>query len=124
MGLSGGVLGRFFEAVLLGCIPVIISDNLVLPFESTLDYASFSVKVYRERPRSSQANTPQTIMHTHMLPACGLRSSHSVRLNHPEGYRWNYEFRIIFFGLYRERSLPHGFGGLRRFCSLQMWRVT
>ena len=41
----GAVCDRLFEAALLGCIPVIISDEIVLPFESALDYSSFSVKV-------------------------------------------------------------------------------
>jgi hypothetical protein len=36
---------RLFESVMLGCIPVIIADNIELPFERQLDYRSFSVKV-------------------------------------------------------------------------------
>ena len=36
---------RLFESILLGCIPVIIADNIELPFENQLDYRSFSVKV-------------------------------------------------------------------------------
>ena len=31
--------------VMLGCVPVIIADDIVLPFEEILDYRSFSVKV-------------------------------------------------------------------------------
>lgn len=30
---------------MLGCIPVIIADNIELPFESVIDYRSFTVKV-------------------------------------------------------------------------------
>lgn len=36
---------RLYEAVMLGCIPVIIADNIELPFESVIDYRSFTVKI-------------------------------------------------------------------------------
>jgi hypothetical protein len=36
---------RLFDAIMLGCIPVIIADDIQLPFESRLDYANFSVKI-------------------------------------------------------------------------------
>jgi hypothetical protein len=36
---------RLFESVILGCIPVIIADNIELPFERQLDYRTFSIKV-------------------------------------------------------------------------------
>ncbi|ONK60905.1 uncharacterized protein A4U43_C08F23920 [Asparagus officinalis] len=36
---------RLFDAVLSLCIPVIISDNIELPFEGTVDYTEFSVFV-------------------------------------------------------------------------------
>jgi putative beta-1,4-xylosyltransferase IRX10 len=36
---------RFFDSVALGCIPVIIADNIELPFEEFIDYRKFTVKV-------------------------------------------------------------------------------
>eukprot|EP00038_Savillea_parva_P009208 m.181975 g.181975 ORF g.181975 m.181975 type:complete len:551 (-) comp15401_c0_seq1:104-1756(-) len=36
---------RFYESVMLGCIPVIIADHIELPFEDTIDYRSFTVKI-------------------------------------------------------------------------------
>ena len=35
---------RFFDALWAGCIPVILSDHMVLPFESEMDPGSYSVK--------------------------------------------------------------------------------
>eukprot|EP00947_MAST-08B_sp_MAST-8B-sp1_P003430 g3430.t1 len=39
---------RLFDSVMMGCIPVIIADNIELPFEQFLDYRSFTVKVAEE----------------------------------------------------------------------------
>tara|TARA_A100001015_G_scaffold119590_1_gene132601 strand:- start:345 stop:1019 length:675 start_codon:yes stop_codon:yes gene_type:complete len=36
---------RFFDSVALGCIPVVIADNIELPFEEFIDYRKFTVKV-------------------------------------------------------------------------------
>jgi len=36
---------RLYESIICGCIPVILADNVELPFEKDLDYRSFSVKV-------------------------------------------------------------------------------
>eukprot|EP00039_Didymoeca_costata_P019384 m.337322 g.337322 ORF g.337322 m.337322 type:complete len:550 (+) comp18101_c0_seq1:164-1813(+) len=36
---------RLYESVLLGCIPVIIADNIELPYESVIDYRQFTVKI-------------------------------------------------------------------------------
>ena len=33
---------------MMGCIPVIIADNIELPFEQFLDYRSFTVKIAEE----------------------------------------------------------------------------
>lgn len=34
-----------FDVLMLGCIPVIISDGIQVPFEEELDYRKFAVKV-------------------------------------------------------------------------------
>ena len=34
---------RLFDAIQSLCIPVIVSDNIELPFEGTIDYTEFSV---------------------------------------------------------------------------------
>lgn len=36
---------RLFDSIMLGCIPVIIADDIVLPFEHFLDYSKFAVKI-------------------------------------------------------------------------------
>ena len=36
---------RFFEAILLGCIPVIVTDDIQLPFQGQIDYSAFTIKV-------------------------------------------------------------------------------
>lgn len=35
---------RFYEALLLGCVPVIMSDGLQLPFEALVDYSKVAVR--------------------------------------------------------------------------------
>uniref|UniRef100_A0A1J3EXI2 Putative arabinosyltransferase ARAD1 n=1 Tax=Noccaea caerulescens TaxID=107243 RepID=A0A1J3EXI2_NOCCA len=35
---------RLFDAIVSGCIPVIVSDELELPFEGLLDYRKIAVK--------------------------------------------------------------------------------
>ena len=40
-----GWSSRVDDAVRHGCIPVIVMDNVHMPFESTLDYAAFSLRV-------------------------------------------------------------------------------
>lgn len=37
---------RLFDAIVSHCVPVIISDQIELPFEDTLDYSGFSVFVH------------------------------------------------------------------------------
>lgn len=36
---------RLYDSIMLGCIPIIIADDIVLPFEDIIDYRQFSVKV-------------------------------------------------------------------------------
>lgn len=36
---------RFYEAIVMGCIPVIIADNIELPYEDMIDYRQFTVKI-------------------------------------------------------------------------------
>jgi len=35
---------RLYEALLLGCVPVIMSDGLELPFQSRIDYSKMTVR--------------------------------------------------------------------------------
>ncbi|EFJ04733.1 glycosyltransferase-like protein [Selaginella moellendorffii] len=44
-----GWSGRMEDAVLHGCIPVIIQDGIHLPYESLLDYESFTVRVAEDK---------------------------------------------------------------------------
>ena len=36
---------RFFEAVLAGCVPVLLSDDAAIPFESVVDVDAFAVRI-------------------------------------------------------------------------------
>ena len=36
---------RLYEALMLGCVPVVVADDNVLPYSRTLDYSKFSVHV-------------------------------------------------------------------------------
>lgn len=40
-----GWSGRAEDAVLHGCVPVIVQDDVHAPFESLLDYDGFSIRV-------------------------------------------------------------------------------
>ncbi len=35
---------RLYEAMLLGCVPVIMSDGLQLPFQDRVDYSKLTVR--------------------------------------------------------------------------------
>lgn len=48
---------RLFDAIQSLCIPVIVSDNIVLPFEGMIDYSEFSVFV-----ATSDALTPSWLV--------------------------------------------------------------
>jgi Exostosin family len=41
---------RIVEAIYYECVPVIIADNFVLPFEEVLDWSAFSVIVPKDIP--------------------------------------------------------------------------
>ena len=36
---------RPFEAIQLGCLPVLITEELELPFEETIDYSKFILRI-------------------------------------------------------------------------------
>ena len=36
---------RLYEALLLGCVPVVVADDNALPYARTLDYSKFSVHI-------------------------------------------------------------------------------
>lgn len=56
---------RLFDAIQSLCIPVIVSDNIVLPFEGTIDYSDFSVFV-----AVSDALTPNWLVtHLRSIPS-------------------------------------------------------
>lgn len=37
---------RLFDAIVSGCIPVIVSDELELPFEGILDYRKVQISLF------------------------------------------------------------------------------
>ncbi len=48
METGDGFSARFEDAVLHGCVPVIIMDNTQVPFESILDMESFTVRILQK----------------------------------------------------------------------------
>jgi hypothetical protein len=40
---------RMEDAILHGCIPVIIQDNVHLPYENVLDYESFTLRIPEDK---------------------------------------------------------------------------
>mmetsp|Transcript_23703 Transcript_23703/g.57875 ORF Transcript_23703/g.57875 Transcript_23703/m.57875 type:complete len:486 (-) Transcript_23703:145-1602(-) len=48
---------RLFDAIYAGCIPVIIAQNTVFPFETEIDYSKFSVRI----PTDEAARDPSVI---------------------------------------------------------------
>ncbi|EER01965.1 hypothetical protein Pmar_PMAR007658, partial [Perkinsus marinus ATCC 50983] len=36
---------RIFDAIISGCIPVVLSNAIVFPFESLLDWSLFTIKL-------------------------------------------------------------------------------
>lgn len=44
-----GWSGRLADILLAGCVPLILNDGIVLPFEEVLDWQQFSIKVLEAR---------------------------------------------------------------------------
>ena len=51
---------RLFESIIMGCIPVIIADNIELPFEKDVDYRQFTVKVCPSDSPGRRVRAPRT----------------------------------------------------------------
>lgn len=57
---------RPFEAMMAGCIPVIIADQFELPFENFLDWRAFSIKL-PEAQVSSAIHTLRSMSQVNVL---------------------------------------------------------
>jgi len=65
---------RLFAIVEAGCIPVIISDWLLLPFESLIDYTTFSVRF----PESIVHNPRQLVSHLRSISHAQIQAMHQA----------------------------------------------
>ena len=50
-----------FDAIAGGCIPVIISDEIRLPFQHTLDWSNFTVRVGENDVNTTAKSIPQAL---------------------------------------------------------------
>mmetsp|Transcript_31974 Transcript_31974/g.71755 ORF Transcript_31974/g.71755 Transcript_31974/m.71755 type:complete len:506 (-) Transcript_31974:81-1598(-) len=55
------VARRFFTSILAGCIPVVMSQHIVLPFESLIDYSTFVVFVAFDDTENAEKNILPTV---------------------------------------------------------------
>ena len=46
---GNGWSGRMEEAILHGCIPLIIQDDILVPFETSLDISQFAIRYERSK---------------------------------------------------------------------------
>ena len=72
--------GRLYDYILLGdgCIPVILSDHLILPFQSLLDWSSFTIRIPEARAADLDqilANYSSSQLRTMMKKICEVRHS-------------------------------------------------
>ncbi|KAK3246566.1 Glycerol kinase [Cymbomonas tetramitiformis] len=80
---TGGVEGwslRIFDAVMLGCVPVLVADDVELPYEAGIDYSRFSVKIL-ERKAAETAEEIRSIgnsAHSRKEDALRLTKQHFV----------------------------------------------
>ena len=61
---------RLAEAVLVGCVPLVIGDHIELPFEWKLDYRSFAVRI-------GEADVPRLDKLTGVIPDSELELKRS-----------------------------------------------
>merc|ERR1719247_3842383 len=54
--------GRLMETFFSGCIPVILSDAMVVPFDNFLPWPSFSMKLRMPRTEEDALNIVQYLM--------------------------------------------------------------
>jgi hypothetical protein len=73
---------RLFDSVMMGCIPVIIADNIELPFEKFLDYRKFSVKVLEK-------DVPNLKKILTSIPPATIRSKQDEMLKVWKAFAWN-----------------------------------
>ncbi|GAA0170442.1 glycosyltransferase [Lithospermum erythrorhizon] len=87
---------RLFDAIVSHCVPVIVSDELELPYEDELDYSEFSVffsdeeasrPKYQYPPKKDDAVNMIWKQISHKLPAVQLAEHRNRRLKIPGWWR-------------------------------------
>ncbi|KAK3280519.1 hypothetical protein CYMTET_11642 [Cymbomonas tetramitiformis] len=82
---------RLVEAVLFGCIPVIIQDNVTQPFEEVLSYRKFAVRLQERRIR----NLPEILGRISQEQELGMRQELACARPH---FLWSSVFGAVAVG--------------------------
>lgn len=94
---------RIVEAILSGCVPVIIADNFVLPFRDVLDWTKFSITVAeKDIPRLKRILTriPDGTYRS-MQGRLRLIRRHFVWLEDPEDTEYD-SFHMILYSIWKQ----------------------
>lgn len=94
---------RIVEAILSGCVPVIISDNFVLPFSDVLDWTKFSITVAEKNIphlKSILTNIPDGTYRS-MQSRLRLIRRHFLWLEDPEDTQYD-SFHMILHSIWRQ----------------------
>jgi hypothetical protein len=77
---------RVYESMAAGCIPVIIADDLALPFARRLHYDEFSVRVSEREALTHPLRVLQTLRE---MPAAKVRAMHEALLRARPSFLWH-----------------------------------
>ena len=77
---------RVYEAIATGCIPVIIADDLALPFAKRLKYDEFSVRITE---RYALKEPMQMLQHLRAMPAAKVRRMQAKILEARVHFIWH-----------------------------------
>lgn len=94
---------RIVESIMTGCVPVIISDNFVLPFDDVLDWTKFSITVEeKDIPilKSILTSIPDSTYRS-MQSRLKLIRRHFLWLEDPEDAEYD-SFHMILHSIWRQ----------------------
>mmetsp|Transcript_15713 Transcript_15713/g.28113 ORF Transcript_15713/g.28113 Transcript_15713/m.28113 type:complete len:720 (-) Transcript_15713:811-2970(-) len=93
---------RFYQAVLYGCIPVIIQDHVVQPYSEFLPYYKFSVTMHK-------SEIPMMVEHLRSYTAADIAEMRMNLLKYHRAFFWQKELRGEAFA-YTIRALMRQIG--------------
>lgn len=96
---------RIVESILSGCVPVIIADNFVLPFNDVLDWTKFSITVAEKdipHLKSILTSIPDGTYRS-MQGRLKVIRRHFLWLEDPEDTEYD-SFHMILYSIWRQRG--------------------